>query len=70
MRPTPMQLLFWMVVSSLVLLAVAIVFLRKQIKPILDLAHAARSFGLGHDVSDFPPRGAAKYARRHRPFST
>lgn len=52
--------IFWLFGSSLVLLSVAIVFLRKQIEPILDLAAAAQSFGLGRDVHDFRPRGAAE----------
>ena len=39
-------------------LAIAVTFLRNQITPILDLARAARSFGLGRDVGDFQPRGA------------
>lgn len=50
--------ILWMVGSSLVLLAVAIVFLRNQIWPIKQLAEAAQSFGKGHDVPDFHPRGA------------
>jgi two-component system osmolarity sensor histidine kinase EnvZ len=50
--------LLWMVGTSLVLLAVAILFLRNQIKPILRLADAAESFGKGRDVPDFHPRGA------------
>jgi len=53
-------LLFWMIVSSLVLLAIAILFLRKQISPILDLARAAQRFGTGRDTGDFRPRGAAE----------
>ena len=48
----------WLVGSSLVLIAVAIFFLRKQIKPIQDLAQAARGFGMGRSVEDFHPRGA------------
>jgi two-component system, OmpR family, osmolarity sensor histidine kinase EnvZ len=48
----------WLVGSSLVLIAVAIFFLRKQIKPIQDLAKAARGFGMGRAVEDFNPRGA------------
>lgn len=49
----------WMVSTSLVLLTVAILFLRNQIKPILRLADAAKSFGMGRPVSkDFRPRGA------------
>ncbi len=50
--------LFWMVGTSLVLLTVAILFLRNQIKPILRLADAAESFGKGREVPDFRPRGA------------
>ena len=44
----------------LVLLAVAIVFLRNQIWPIQQLAEAAQSFGMGRDVPDFHPRGASE----------
>lgn len=48
----------WMIGTSLVLLAVAVAFLRNQIRPILTLANAADSFGKGRDVEDFRPRGA------------
>jgi two-component system osmolarity sensor histidine kinase EnvZ len=48
----------WMIGTSLVLLAIAIVFLRNQIRPILRLAHAVDDFGKGRAVEDFPPRGA------------
>jgi two-component system, OmpR family, osmolarity sensor histidine kinase EnvZ len=50
--------LSWLLGSSLVLIAVAIFFLRKQISPILELAKAAKSFGMGREVADFRPRGA------------
>lgn len=50
--------LVWMVGTSLVLLAVAILFLRNQIKPIEALADAAIAFGKGRDVVGFRPRGA------------
>lgn len=50
--------LVWMVGTSLVLLAVAILFLRNQIKPIEALADAAIAFGKGRDVTGFRPRGA------------
>jgi two-component system osmolarity sensor histidine kinase EnvZ len=55
--------LLWMVGTSLVLLAVAILFLRNQIKPILRLADAAESFGKGREVPNFRPRGAAEVRR-------
>ncbi|MFZ1109660.1 MAG: ATP-binding protein [Rhodomicrobium sp.] len=49
----------WMVVSSTVLLIVAILFLRNQIKPILALADAADMFGRGRPAPpDFRVRGA------------
>ena len=50
--------LLWMMGTSLVLLGVAILFLRNQIRPILALADAAESFGKGRDVPGFRPRGA------------
>ncbi len=51
--------LLWMVGTSLVLITVAILFMRNQIKPILRLAQAAESFGKGHPApADFRPRGA------------
>src|SRR5438552_9177242 len=53
-------LLSWLVISSVVLLIFAVLFLRKQVQPILELARAARSFGMGHDVGKFTPRGAAE----------
>src|SRR5262245_57973546 len=51
--------LLWMLGTSLVLLTVAILFLRNQIKPILALARAAESFGRGQTApQDFKVRGA------------
>jgi two-component system, OmpR family, osmolarity sensor histidine kinase EnvZ len=55
--------LFWMIGTSTVLLGVAIIFLRNQIKPILRLADAAESFGKGRDVPGFRPRGAREVRR-------
>src|ERR1700723_91514 len=39
--------LAWMVATSLIVLGIAIVFLRNQIRPILRLADAAEAFGKG-----------------------
>ena len=60
--------LLWMVGTSLVLLAVAIIFLRNQIKPILRLADAAESFGKGREVPNFRPRGAREVRRAAQAF--
>lgn len=48
----------WMVATSAILLAIAIVFLRNQIRPILRLTAAVDNFGKGRAVPDFPVRGA------------
>jgi two-component system, OmpR family, osmolarity sensor histidine kinase EnvZ len=60
--------LLWMVGTSTVLLTVAIIFLRNQIKPILRLADAAESFGKGREVPNFRPRGAREVRRAAAAF--
>jgi two-component system osmolarity sensor histidine kinase EnvZ len=60
--------LLWMVGTSVVLLTVAIIFLRNQIKPILRLADAAESFGKGREVANFRPRGAREVRRASQAF--
>lgn len=52
--------LLWMVGTSLLLLTVAILFLRNQVRPIRRLAEAADAFGKGREVDDFRPAGAAE----------
>ena len=56
-------LVMWIVGSSLLLLAIAIVFLRNQVRPILRLADAADRFGRGQGVADFKPSGAIEVRR-------
>lgn len=58
----------WMIGGSLFLLLIAVVFLRNQIKPIVKLADAAQSFGMGRDVPDFRPGGAAEVQSAARAF--
>lgn len=48
----------WMVATSVGLLAIAIIFLRNQIKPILRLTRAVDDFGKGRAVAPLQPRGA------------
>ncbi|MBX9450851.1 MAG: HAMP domain-containing protein [Mesorhizobium sp.] len=61
--------LLWMVGSSLVLIGIAVAFLRNQIRPILRLAEAAESFGKGRPTpSDFRPRGAEEVRRAGAAF--
>jgi two-component system osmolarity sensor histidine kinase EnvZ len=54
--------------TSLVLITVAVLFLRNQIRPILQLADAAESFGKGRDVPEFRPRGAREVRRAAQAF--
>ncbi len=64
MPPTRHIFLLWMVGSSVILLTVAILFLRNQIRPILRLAEAADAFGKGRPVGDdFRPRRCARGCR-------
>jgi two-component system osmolarity sensor histidine kinase EnvZ len=60
--------LIWMVGTSTVLLIVAVIFLRNQIKPILKLADAAESFGKGREVPNYRPRGAREVRRAAQAF--
>lgn len=60
--------LVWMVGTSLVLLTIAILFLRNQIKPILRLASAADAFGKGREIKDFRPRGAREVRQAANAF--
>ena len=60
--------LFWMVGTSSILLIVAILFLRNQIRPILKLADAAESFGKGREAPNFRPRGAREVRRAANAF--
>lgn len=51
---------FWALFSSLLFTGISVLFLRNQIRPILRLAEATKNFGLGRDVDNFKPEGAAE----------
>lgn len=55
--------LLWMAGTSIILLIVAVLFLRGQVRPIQRLAAAAEAFGLGRDMPDFKPSGATEVRR-------
>ena len=57
----------WMLGAMIVLLTVAIMFLRNQIRPILRLARAAEDFGKGRDMS-FSPHGAREVRQAGHAF--
>lgn len=66
---TTWLLLAWMVGTSLILIGVALYFLRRQLRPIRRLARAADSFGKGRDVGDFHPQGALEIRQAAHAFN-
>jgi two-component system, OmpR family, osmolarity sensor histidine kinase EnvZ len=58
--PTTYIFVLWMAGSSLVLLAVASLFMRNQVRALRRLAAAAESFGKGRDVTNFKLEGATE----------
>jgi two-component system osmolarity sensor histidine kinase EnvZ len=66
----PDVFILWMAGTALILLAVAILFLRNQVRPIERLARAADMFGKGRPVSDFKPYGATEVRRAAQAFIT
>jgi two-component system, OmpR family, osmolarity sensor histidine kinase EnvZ len=57
----------WMLGAMVLLLTLAIIFLRNQIRPILRLAKAAEDFGKGRDL-DFNPHGAREVRQAGHAF--
>lgn len=61
--------ILWMIGSSVILLTIAILFMRNQIRPIRRLAVAAERFGRGLDVpSSFKPEGAREVRQAAQAF--
>ena len=58
----------WMVSTSLVLVILAMLFLRNQTRPVERLANAAESFGKGRPIEDFRPSGAREVRRAAQAF--
>jgi len=58
----------WMVGTSFVLILIAMVFLRNQIRPIERLANAAEDFGMGRPIDNFRPSGAREVRRAAQAF--
>ncbi|HEY4941445.1 MAG TPA: ATP-binding protein [Rhizomicrobium sp.] len=67
---SPDIFIVWMVGSALILMAVAVLFLRNQVRPIEHLALASEAFGKGRAVPDFKPYGASEVRRAALAFIT
>jgi two-component system osmolarity sensor histidine kinase EnvZ len=62
--------ILWMIGTSLVLFAVASIFMRNQIRPIRRLARAVESFGKGREPeADFKPEGATEVRQAANAFN-
>ena len=48
----------WITLPALLLILIAIIFLKNQTRPIINLAKASEKFGRGEDVGEFRPSGA------------
>ena len=48
----------WITLPALLMIAVAIIFLKNQTRPIIKLAEASEKFGRGEDIEEFRPSGA------------
>lgn len=58
----------WMTVATVLLTAVAVLFIRNQVRAIERLANAAEAFGRGVDVPAFKPQGAKEVRRAASAF--
>jgi two-component system osmolarity sensor histidine kinase EnvZ len=58
----------WMVSTSLILVVIALLFLRNQTRPVERLATAAENFGKGRPIEDFRPSGAREVRRAAQAF--
>ena len=58
----------WTLGSSILLFAVALLFMRGQVRPILRLAYAARALGLGRPAPDYRLEGAREVRLAGRAF--
>ena len=58
----------WTLGSSILLFAVALLFMRGQVQPILRLANAARALGLGRQAQDYRLEGAREVRLAGRAF--
>lgn len=59
----------WMVGTSLLLLGIATIFMRNQVRSVRKLAIAADAFGKGREVANFKPEGAAEVRQAAQAFN-
>ena len=60
--------ILWITLPSFILILIAIIFLRNQTRPIVNLAKAAERFGKGHYINEFRPSGASEIRKASYEF--
>ena len=50
----------WITLPALLMISIAIIFLKNQTKPIVNLAKAAAKFGRGENIDEYRPSGASE----------
>ena len=61
--------MLWLVGSSLLMFAIATLFVRNQVRSIRRIAGAAEAFGLGRDIGPIKPEGAAEVRQAATAFN-
>ncbi|HLN24915.1 MAG TPA: ATP-binding protein [Patescibacteria group bacterium] len=67
--PTTTIFVLWMVGTSMLLLGIATIFMRNQVRSVRRLAAAADSFGKGRDVPNYKAEGAAEVRQAAAAFT-
>ena len=65
---TTYAFVLWTIGMSLILLGIATIFMRNQVRPVRRLARAADAFGKGREVQGFRPEGAREVKQAARAF--
>ena len=60
--------ILWLALPSLILIFIAIIFLKNQTRPIVNLAKAAERFGKGDYINEFHPSGASEIRKASYEF--
>ena len=53
----------WITFPAILLISIAIIFLKNQTRPIINLARASEKFGRGENIDEFRPSGASEIRR-------
>ena len=59
----------WITLPAFLMIAIAIIFLKNQTRPIIKLAEASEKFGRGEDLEEFRPSGALEIRKAGQEFN-